>query len=237
MGLLALVLAFGSCTTTNETAGYYPDTPDWAPYYDSYARYYYFPDMFTYYDVSSGDFIYWNGFNWNYASNPPFGYSAYDLSHSYIVVLDRDVYDPWLRHNYYSSVYPKGYYYGPRNMNHPRGVYPYRGYDENANAPIVPGDGPTADPSAPAQVRPNINTGEAPNATRPHSITPDASPSQRPQMERPAPQQQPRIERRAPQQQPRMERPAPQQQPRMQSPAPSQHNAPAPKVGQPRGGR
>lgn len=220
LGSLAIALAFGGCTATDDMAGS-PQPPEWAPYYDSYARYYYFPDMYTYYDVYSGNFIYWNGFSWTFAPTPPLGYGLYDLSRSYIIVLDDDVYDPWLRHNYYSTIYPKGYYYGPRNLSHPRGIYPYRGYDENANKPIVPGEDRSVDPVVPAKPRPDLDTRTLPEGrNRPNTISPG--------------RESPRI-----QQQPRIERPAPQQQPRIQSPVPSQPRtapSPTPKVGKPRGG-
>lgn len=233
MGALALALAFGSCSTgTGLTEDpYYADVPDWAPYYDPSigARYYYMPDMLTYYDVYSGQFIYWNGFNWSFSPAAPFGYTPYDLGNTYIVVLDHNVHDPWMRHNYYSTVYPKGYYYGPHNLAQPRGVQPYRGYNENSNSPITPGDYPSLNKPRPSTV-PNNAPGYSPNttapSTHPGTIRPGAdyprqsTPPQ--QMRQPDIQPQPRVQ------------PAP-QAPR-NNPAPQQRTMPAPKVGERRPG-
>jgi hypothetical protein len=235
MGFFGLSLIFSGCATDSITEDTYASAPDWAPSYDPSmgARYYYFPDMYTYYDVYSGNFVYWNGFNWSYASQPPFGYSPYDLSHSYIIVLDQGVRDPWMYHNYYSNIYPKGYYYGPHNPNQPRGPYPYHGYNENDHAPIINGDKPVVNPGTPApstSTRPRTIPTTPSTGTQPGTITP-SQPAPRPGANQPTmqqPGQQPRV-----QPQPAQPRSNPSPSPQRQQPAPQQQ---APRIGSPRPG-
>lgn len=62
--------------------------PTWGPVGYSSVNYYYLPDIQTYYDVRSTQFIYLNRGVWVRSSNLPRQYRNYDLNSGYKVVLN-----------------------------------------------------------------------------------------------------------------------------------------------------
>jgi len=118
-----------------------PVVPVWAPPYAyvNQVHYYYFPDYMVYYDVFASTYCYYNGFSWLHVAVLPslplyYGFNPYN---SYIVVLNRSCYNPWIRHNYYTNLYPTGYYqttYAPRTSLGSNTVL--RAFDENENRPL-----------------------------------------------------------------------------------------------------
>lgn len=111
--------------------------PQWAPPYYAGARYYYLPDIECYYDLSTSEFIYLSDGRWSYSRNLPPLYMNYDLDNCFSIVLDVNVYRPWMHHQYYVSHYPRFYYrdyYDHSNI-------PYvRGYNENRRGAIYWGE-------------------------------------------------------------------------------------------------
>jgi len=109
------------------------ENPQWAPPYYSGARYYYLPDLELYYDLSSREFISLINGQWCYSPYVPAMYSNYDLNNCFCVVMNVNVYRPWLHHQYYVSHYPRYYYrdyYDHSNI-------PYvRAYNENSRKAI-----------------------------------------------------------------------------------------------------
>lgn len=109
------------------------ENPRWAPPAYQGARYYYLPDIECYYDLSSDEFIYLYDGSWRYSRSVPSYYSNFDLDNSFTVVLNVNVYRPWLHHQYYVSHYPRYYYrdyYDHSNI-------PYvRGFNENRKSAI-----------------------------------------------------------------------------------------------------
>jgi len=109
--------------------------PDWAPTYDNapQTQYYYMPDIETYYDVWNQEFVYLQDGNWLFSRTLPPMYSWYNLHSGHVVVLDRNVHQPWRHHELYASHYPR--YYNrvtyPANGN----IHPH-GFDENTQRPI-----------------------------------------------------------------------------------------------------
>ena len=104
--------------------------PEWAPAYYPGVRYYYLPDIETYYDMSRRNFIYlYNGI-WLYSRELPSMYRNYDLYNSYGVALSTGVYEPWRYHQQYVTSYPRYYY---RNVYRDSNI---RGYNENEKKPI-----------------------------------------------------------------------------------------------------
>jgi len=107
--------------------------PGWAPPYYNGARYYYIPDIESYYDLSSGEFAVLNDGQWRFTSNISLIYPEFDLNNCFAVVLNVDVYQPWSHHQYYVSHYPRYYYrdyYDHSNI-------PYvRGFNENSASAI-----------------------------------------------------------------------------------------------------
>jgi hypothetical protein len=109
------------------------ENPQWAPPYYSGARYYYLPDLESYYDLSTREFIFLNDGQWCYSYNIPSLYAGYDLNNCFAIVLDVNVFKPWMHHQYYLSHYPRYYYrdyYDHSNI-------PYvRGFNENSRSAV-----------------------------------------------------------------------------------------------------
>lgn len=110
--------------------------PYWAPHYDnvSQVQYYYLPDLETYYDAWSNEFIYLDGGRWIFSTFLPPMYSSYDLRSAPVVILDYHVHEPWQHHELYVSHYPRYYFQTVpvtgTDMRRPRGL------DENVNKPV-----------------------------------------------------------------------------------------------------
>jgi len=113
--------------------GYETANPHWAPPYSHGAHYYYIPDIETYYDLTNNEFIYLSNGQWCYSHTLPMMYTDYDLDNCFAVVLNINVYRPWMHHQYYVSHYPRYYYrdyYDHCNI-------PYvRGYNENSRSAV-----------------------------------------------------------------------------------------------------
>lgn len=104
------------------------ENPQWAPPYYSGARYYYVPDLELYYDLSTREFIYLVDGRWQFSPYVPSIYRNYDLDNCFCVVLNIDVFRPWLHHQYYISHYPRYYY---RDYYDHSGIPYVRAYNEN----------------------------------------------------------------------------------------------------------
>ena len=107
--------------------------PDWAPMYYPGVRYYYLPDIETYYDLSNQDFVYLDNGQWLFSNTLPSMYSSYDLYDGYEIALNIDVYQPWMHHQFYVSNYPRYYY---RNMYNNSSTKIVRGFNENVRKPF-----------------------------------------------------------------------------------------------------
>ncbi len=109
------------------------DNPQWAPPYYSGARYYYLPDLELYYDLASREYIFLSDGRWNFSPYVPSMYRNYDLDNCFCVVLNVEVYKPWLHHQYYISHYPRYYY---RDYYDHSGIPYVRAYNENQRRAI-----------------------------------------------------------------------------------------------------
>ncbi len=77
--------------------------PAWGPVGYDHASYYYMPDIDTYYDVPTHQYVYYDNNVWVHRAYLPTRYSNYNLYNGYKVVInDRD---PWLRHDVYRTQY------------------------------------------------------------------------------------------------------------------------------------
>lgn len=77
--------------------------PAWGPVGYDRANYYYMPDIDTYYDVPTHQYVYYDNNVWVHRAYLPVRYRNYDLYHGYKVVInDRN---PWLRHSVYRTQY------------------------------------------------------------------------------------------------------------------------------------
>lgn len=63
--------------------------PAWGPSGYNHVDYYYLPDIESYYDVSTNQYIYQDGGQWIFASTLPPRYRGYDLYSGYKVVVNR----------------------------------------------------------------------------------------------------------------------------------------------------
>lgn len=106
-------------------------SPSWGPTYYSGVRYYYFPDIEVYYDLSTNEYVFFRDGRWLVSRSMPSMYAGYDLRSGFVVSLNTSVYRPWLRHSYYCSHYPR-YYYKTRYRNDYGRM---RGYNENDRRP------------------------------------------------------------------------------------------------------
>jgi len=84
--------------------------PAWGPAGYTEVRYYYLPDIYTYYDVGTREYIYMNNGTWVRASVLPVAYRRYNLYNGYKVVLnDYRGATPYVYYTTHKAKYPKGY--------------------------------------------------------------------------------------------------------------------------------
>ncbi len=210
--LLASVLT--SCIINPRPVAYYPPPPPapapapvvveqpapmappaWVPAYEysTPSRYYYIPEIQTYYDASYQQFVYFDGFVWQHTAYLPPAYASYNLNAGYVVVLNNNVSNPWVNHSYYVNNYPQnqyGVYEGPRgfNENSRQPIYaPRNGGSGQTTQPINNGSAPTPATRNPGYANPNSQPVAPTPATRnpgysnPNNqpVAPSSVPSQR----------------------------------------------------------
>jgi len=89
--------------------------PLWGPVGYPAVRYYYIPDVEAYYDVTSSQFIYFNGVSWIHRTYLPSRYKNYDLYHGYkVVMIDYHGNKPYSNFKDYKIKYAKGYHGQPQ---------------------------------------------------------------------------------------------------------------------------
>lgn len=105
--------------------------PQWAPVGYENARYYYLPDVESYYDVQNSLFVYYEGNSWVHRSYLPSRYRNYDLYGGYKVVM-RDYRGNTPYYNHYE--YRDRYSYGRnRTIQRTIGHRPGRDYYNDRN--------------------------------------------------------------------------------------------------------
>lgn len=84
--------------------------PSWGPAGYTDVRYYYLPDIETYYDINEGQYIYFNNGQWVRTVTVPVAYRTYDFYNGYKVVMtDYRGATPYVYYKTYKVKYPKGY--------------------------------------------------------------------------------------------------------------------------------
>lgn len=84
--------------------------PAWGPAGYTDVRYYYLPDLETYYDIQTANYIYVNNGKWIRARTLPVGYRSYDLYGGYKVVLtEYRGNSPFVNFKTHKVKYAKGY--------------------------------------------------------------------------------------------------------------------------------
>lgn len=108
VGLVLLIsTSVQSQTTVNVNIG---TAPQWGPVGYSGARYYYLPDVESYYDIQTAMFIYNVNGNWKRKKYLPTRYKNYDLYRGYkVVMVDYYGTKPYYNFKTYKVKYKKGY--------------------------------------------------------------------------------------------------------------------------------
>lgn len=81
--------------------------PDWGPRGYNHVDYYYLPDVDSYYDVPTREYVYLEGGSWVHRRYLPSRYRGYDLYGGRKVVINSP--NPWYRHNDYHTRYVTNY--------------------------------------------------------------------------------------------------------------------------------
>ena len=134
--ILLIMTIFNGCSTYRQgTYGSQTnyENPQWGPSYHDGTRYYYLPDIESYYDIYTREFIFLNQAQWIYSPYLPSIYPDFNLDNSFVVLVNSNIYQPWMHHQYYVSHFPRYYYrdyYDHSNI-------PYvRGFNENSRSAI-----------------------------------------------------------------------------------------------------
>jgi hypothetical protein len=136
--MLLSMTIFNGCNTYRPGTGTYEtqtsyENPQWGPSYYNGTRYYYLPDIESYYDIYTQEFIFLNHAQWIYSPYLPLIYPNFNLNNSFIVVVNSNIYQPWMHHQYYVSHFPRYYY----RDYYDRSNFAYvRGYNENSSSAI-----------------------------------------------------------------------------------------------------
>ena len=105
--------------------------PQWGPSGYSDVRYYYLPDVHSYYDIQTSRFIYYSGNSWVHRKSLPAQYRNYDLYNGYKVVMtDYRGNAPYTYYKQHKVKYVKGYRGAPQKSigNNPgKGHYKSKG--------------------------------------------------------------------------------------------------------------
>jgi hypothetical protein len=110
--------------------------PSWGPVGYSSVNYYYLPDIQSYYDVRTTQFIYLNNGVWIRSSYLPRQYRSYDLNRGYKVVMnDYHGSRPYYNYKYDKVKYYKGYKGSPQKSlgNKHEGHHDYENHGNNGN--------------------------------------------------------------------------------------------------------
>lgn len=134
--VLLSMTSFNGCNTYRQgTYGSQTsyENPQWAPSYYGGTRYYYLPDIESYYDIYTREFIFLNHAQWIYSPYLPTIYPDFNLNNSFIVVVNSNMYQPWMHHQYYISHFPRYYY---RDYYDRSNFAFVRGFNENSRSAI-----------------------------------------------------------------------------------------------------
>jgi hypothetical protein len=134
--VLLSMTSFNGCNTYRQgTYGSQPsyEKPQWGPSYYDGTRYYYLPDIESYYDIYTREFIFLNQAQWIFSPYLPSIYPDFNLNNSFVVVVNSNMYQPWMHHQYYVSHFPRYYY----RDYYDRSNFAYvRGFNENSSSAI-----------------------------------------------------------------------------------------------------
>ncbi len=105
---LLAVIALIAFNTSNAQVKTTVTLPDWGVAGFDNAKYYYIPDIETYYDTRSGQYVYMSDGKWVRTKTLPTVYQDYDLYDGYKVVLTDEA-EPYVDFDNMRVKYAKGY--------------------------------------------------------------------------------------------------------------------------------
>lgn len=116
-------IAFGSAKAQVSVNVNIGTPPAWGPAGYSEVEYYYLPDIETYYDVHTSEYIYLTNGRWVRTVTVPAPYRTYNFYNGYKVVMtDYHGKTPYTTYTTYKVKYPKGYKGKPqKNIGVPPG--------------------------------------------------------------------------------------------------------------------
>ena len=111
--------------------------PAWGPVVSTTPSYYYLPDIESYYDVRTTEFVYLNNGRWSRSRSLPSQYRNYNLYNGYKVIMN-DGSRPYNNFKSHKVKYYKGYKGKPQksigsNRNYNTKVYKSNGNYDNGN--------------------------------------------------------------------------------------------------------
>jgi hypothetical protein len=116
--IVIVLIAFGSAKAQVSVNVNIGTPPAWGPAGYTEERYYYLPDIETYYDVRSSEYIYLTNGRWVRTVTVPAPYRSYNFYNGYKVVMtDYNGKAPYTTYKTYKVKYPKGYKGKPQKTN------------------------------------------------------------------------------------------------------------------------
>ena len=111
--IIGMVLIFANEVQAQVSFSVNISPPSWGPVGYSDVRYYYLPDVESYYDIQASQFICFVDGGWVHRTNLPSRYKNYDLYGGYKVVMtDYHGTAPYMHFKDHKAKYAKGYH-GP----------------------------------------------------------------------------------------------------------------------------
>jgi hypothetical protein len=108
--LFGFILTFSILSSAQVSVNVNIGTPPvWGPVGYVEARYYYIPDIQTYYDINTAMFIYMGPRGWIHVRSLPPMYAHFDLYSGYKVVLNYRGDNPYRYYEVHKVKFPKGY--------------------------------------------------------------------------------------------------------------------------------
>jgi hypothetical protein len=101
-------ITFGTAQAQIEVKTTTMALPDWGVAGNDKATYYYIPDIESYYDVRTGNYVYMDNGKWAKTTTLPPAYKDYDLYNGYKVVLTDDQ-EPYADYENLRVKYAKGF--------------------------------------------------------------------------------------------------------------------------------
>jgi hypothetical protein len=102
--VLTSIISYGQKPAVTKSAV----RPDWGPISSSYFRYYYLPDIDSYYDIEKSNFISAKNGKWLAQKTLPARYKNYNLYNGYKVIInDYNGNEPYKDHKSHLARYPK----------------------------------------------------------------------------------------------------------------------------------